>query len=175
MIMQEQYGTLRDEIREIRIELDRDPATSGIGVLNEKIADVHALKDRVSSILGDAIANVFERDRFYQELKSDYDVKFDSILHTKENIRNLKSEGLRRASCNAELPDEFAKMTSAKIDLTEAEGFQKFVQSKYNLLDSANTNISRQISVIELQLQIGEIARGSGVNGFEGRNIGVKK
>jgi len=173
MIVPDKYDLYREELSNIKIELDADPATVGIGTLNEKIAQVHALKERTSSILGEAIANVFERKRVYQELKLDYETKFDRTLHGSDQIRGLKSEGLRRAACNAELPDEFAKVNSAEIDLMEAEGFQKLVQSKYNLLDSANTNISRQISVIELQLQIGEISRGSGA-GFQSRTIGVK-
>jgi len=174
MINLDGYNTFRRELITIRIDLDADPANSGIGSLNEKIAAVHALKERVSTILSEAIANVYERERIYQELRVDYERKFDSILVSDPQIQNLKSEGLRKAACNSKLPDEFAKVNSASIDLAEAESFQKIVQNKYNLLDSANMNISRQISVIQLQLDIGEIARGTGAP-FKARTLGVKK
>lgn len=174
MIEYAKYSQLRAELASIHINLDADPASIGIGHLNEKIAEVHSLKDRVAGMLSDAIANVSERDRLYQEAKMLYEAKFDTLLNNDQEIRNLKSEGLRTAACNAKLPDEYAKMNSAKIDLADAESFQKIVQTKYNLLDSANTNISRQISVIQLQLDIGEVNRPASAMPFRERTLGIK-
>ena len=173
MIPYEKYSELRQELVSIRIDLDPDPAATGIGVLNEKIAEVHALKDRVSSILAEAITNSSARERIHAEAKVLYETKFDTILYQDDTIKNLKSEGLRRAAVNAQLPEDYGRMCATKIDLGEAESFQKLVQSKYNLLDSANTNISRQISVIQMQLDIGEVERKEG-NPFRQRNIGIK-
>lgn len=174
MITYAKYSELRTELASIRIDLDSDPAATGIGNLNVKIAEVHALKGRVAGMLSEAIANVAERDRTYQEYKILYEAKFDAILNQDPEIRNLKSEGLRTAACNAKLPDEYAKVNASKIDLADAESFQKIVQTKYNLLDSANTNISRQISVIQLQLDIGEVNRPA-TSPFRERTIGVKQ
>lgn len=174
MIEYSKYTELRKELRGIHIVLDGDPAATGIGHLNEKIAEVHALKERVSAILGDAIANVADRERVYQEAKIIYEAKYDLLLNQDESIKSLKSEGLRRASCNAKLPDEYGAVCSLKIDLGDAESFQKLTQSKYNLLDSANNNISRQISVIQLQLDIGEVRRSEDSRSFKSRTIGVK-
>jgi hypothetical protein len=159
MIEHSKYSELRRELSEIHIDLDADPAAMGIGTLNTKIAEVHALKDRVATILAEAIANVSERSRTHNEAKIIYEAKFDAILNNDPSIQALKSEGLRRAGCNAKLPDEFARVNATEIDLGDAESFQKIVQAKYNLLDSANTNISRQISVIQLQVDVGEINR----------------
>lgn len=175
MISYVKYSELRAELASIHIDLDSDPAATGIGNLNAKIAEVHSLKDRVSSILSDAISNVAERDRSYQESKILYEAKFDAILNNDPEIKALKSEGLRTAACNAKLPDEFSKVNSLKIDLADAESFQKIVQAKYNLLDSANTNISRQISVIQLQLDIGEVNRSASAMPFRERTLGVKQ
>ena len=173
MIPFEEYSSLRKELATVQITLDGDPAATGIGILNVKIAEVHALKERVSAILSRAIANVADRERVYQESKLIYEAKYDAILIQDDSVKNLKSEGLRRAACNAQLPDEYATVTAYKMDLSDAESFQKIVQSKYNLLDSANTNISRQISVIQLQLDVGEVARKE-VQAFSPRTIGVK-
>jgi len=173
MIKYEEYSKLRQELASVHIELDGDPAATGIGILNEKIAEVHALKERVSAVLSRAIANVADRERTYQESKLVYDAKYDAILIQDDSVKNLKSEGLRRAACNAQIPDEYATVNAYKMDLADAESFQKLVQTKYNLLDSANTNISRQISVIQLQLDVGEVARKE-VEPFRSRTIGVK-
>jgi hypothetical protein len=174
MIPYEKYSELRKELASIQIELDPDPAALGIGTLNAKIAEVHAMKERVASIMAEAIANVSERSRTHQEAKMIYESKFDAILNNERTVQELKSEGLRRAACNAKLPDEYAKVNATEIDLSDAESFQKLVQSKYNLLDSANTNISRQISVIQLQVDIGDINRSAG-NPFRERTIGVRR
>ena len=174
MIPFEEYSKLRQELAGVQIELDGDPAATGIGILNEKIAEVHALKERVSSILSRAIANVADRERTYQECKLIYEAKYDAILVQDDSVKNLKSEGLRRAACNAQLPKEYALVNAYKMDLGDAESFQKLVQSKYNLLDSANTNISRQISVIQLQLDVGEVSR-KDTAPFQPRTIGLKR
>jgi hypothetical protein len=177
MIEYSKYSELRKELADIHIDLDTDPASTGVGTLNSKIAEVHALKDRVATILAEAIANVAERDRTYNEAKIVYEAKFDAILNNDAAVQTLKSEGLRRAACNSKLPDEFARMNATQIDLADAESFQKIVQAKYNLLDSANTNISRQISVIQLQVDIGEINRpeNSQFSPFRGRELKIKQ
>lgn len=174
MIEYAKYSGLRQELASIQIELDADPAATGIGTLNAKIAEVHALKERVATIMAEAIANVSERSRSHQEAKMLYESKFDAILNSERSVQELKSEGLRRAACNAKLPDEYSRVNSTEIDLNDAESFQKLVQAKYNLLDSANTNISRQISVIQLQVDIGDINRSAG-NPFRERTIGVRR
>lgn len=174
MIPYEKYSEIRRELASIRIELDPDPAATGIGQLNEKIAEVHALKDRVSSIMSEAIANVAEHERLHQQAKIVYETKFDAILNNTKAIQEMKSDALRRAAVNAQLPDEFSRMNATKIDLGDAEAFQKLVQTKYNLLDSANTNISRQISVIQLQLDVGEVNRAA-ASPFRERTLGIKR
>lgn len=174
MIEYSKYSELRRELASIQIDLDSDPAAAGIGTLNAKIAEVHALKERVATIMAEAIANVSERSRTHQEAKMAYEAKFDAILNNDRTVQELKSEGLRRAACNAKLPDEYARVNSTEIDLSDAESFQKLVQAKYNLLDSANTNISRQISVIQLQVDIGDINRSAG-NPFRERTIRIRQ
>lgn len=175
MIPFEKYSEYRRELASIQIDLDADPAASGIGTLNAKIAEVHALKERVSSMLSEAISNVAEHERKHQEAKIAYEAKFDAILNNDKSIRELKSEGLRTAACNAQLSDDFARVNASKIDLGDAESFQRLVQTKYNLLDSANTNISRQISVIQLQMEVGEINRTASSSPFRERTLSVKR
>lgn len=175
MIPFEKYSEFRRELASIQIDLDADPAASGIGTLNAKIAEVHALKERVSSMLSEAISNVAEHERKHQEAKIAYEAKFDAILNNDKTIRELKSEGLRTAACNAQLSDDFARVNASKIDLGDAESFQRLVQTKYNLLDSANTNISRQISVIQLQMEVGEINRTASSSPFRERTLSVKR
>ena len=80
MIPFEEYSSLRKELATVQITLDGDPAATGIGILNVKIAEVHALKERVSAILSRAIANVADRERVYQESKLIYEAKYDAIL-----------------------------------------------------------------------------------------------
>ena len=174
MISFERYTTLRSEISSIKFELDTDPAQIGVGNINRKISEVHAYKERVASILGEAITNVYKRDHLYQESKLDYDIKFEKLLNSDDQIKNLKSEGLRTAACNSKIPDEYMRMCNLKIDLNDAEGFLKFVQTRFNQLESANSNLSRQISVIELQMDIGEIQRVSG-NPFRERTLSIKE
>jgi len=173
MIEYTKYSEYYTELASMHVALDEDPASIGIGSINRKIASIHAYKERTAAILTEAIANTYEREKGHRLLKLDYDLKFEKLLISDDQIKNLKSEGLRTAACNAKLPDEFLKMTSAEIDLNDSEGFLKVVQAKLNQLESANSNLSRQISVIELQVEVGEISRMAG-NPFSSRTLTVK-
>jgi len=174
LIPYEKYDVYRQELNAISILLEGDPATVGIVTINKKIAEVNAMRERVAAVLSEAIANVYEREHFYEEMKLDYDIKFQKTLNGDPSIQSLKSDTLRVAAVNAKLPDEFLKMNAAKINFNDAEGFLKLVQAKYNQLDSANSNISRQISVIQLQLEVGEVERMVGIP-FQERNISLKR
>jgi hypothetical protein len=159
MLTPEQILSYKQELSSISIELSEDPTTEGLGLVNGKIAEINAQKERVGSILMDTLSNVQERKRHFEEAKLAYDLKYERILSTDESVRNLKSEALRSAATNAQISDDFLIMRKAEMDLGDAEAFQKIVQHKYNLLESANSNVSRQITVVQLQLEIGEVQR----------------
>jgi hypothetical protein len=176
MIEFEKYDAYKQELDAITIDLDTDPASTGVGSINSKIAEVHALKERVAAILTDAIKNVHEREKIHKEADYSYQKKFDKILYEDESIQKMRSDTLRKAAINARISDDYMDVQAKAIDLNDAKGFQKMVQTKFDLLDSANNNISRQITVVDLQLQIGEIERAIGGDGFSGgREIGVKR
>ena len=57
MMTVEQRRELLQEINSIRLSLDSDPATTGLSLVNGKIAEIHAHKERVGHILSQAIEN----------------------------------------------------------------------------------------------------------------------
>jgi hypothetical protein len=57
------------------------------------------------------------------------------------------------------IPEEYLKVRQLEIEANDADCFHKIVQSKYNHLEGTNSSVSRQITVIQLQLEIGEIER----------------
>ena len=159
MLNAEQRSNLLQEINSIRLELDSDPATTGLSLVNGKIAEIHAHKERVGHILSQAIENKRAVDRELGEARLEYDVKLHKILATDENVRGQKSENMRTVAANALIPEEYLRLRRLEIEEADAESFHKIIQAKYNHLEGTNSSVSRQITVIQLQLEIGEIER----------------
>lgn len=159
MLTPEQRSSLLQEINSIRLELDGDPATTGLSLVNGKIAEIHAHKERVGHILSQAIENERAVSRVLNEAKLEHEIKLNQILATDEKVRSQKSQDMRVVAANALIPEEYLKVRRLEIEAADADSFHKIVQAKYNHLEGTNSSVSRQITVIQLQLEIGEIER----------------
>jgi hypothetical protein len=159
MLTAEQRHNLYEELNSIHLELDGDPATTGLSLVNGKIAEIHAHKERVGHILSQAIENEREITRLLNEAKLEHEIKLNKILSTVETVRSQKSQDMRVVAANALIPEEYLKVRQLEIEANDADCFHKIVQSKYNHLEGTNSSVSRQITVIQLQLEIGEIER----------------
>ena len=159
MLTVDQRRSLYEELNSIHLELDGDPATTGLSLVNGKIAEIHAHKERVGHILSQAIENEREVARELNEARLEHEIKLHKILATDENVRSQKSENMRTVAANALIPGEYLRVRQLEIEANDAEAFHKIVQSKYAHLEGTNSSVSRQITVIQLQLEIGEIER----------------
>jgi len=159
MMTVEQRRELLQEINSIRLSLDSDPATTGLSLVNGKIAEIHAHKERVGHILSQAIENEREANRLLNEAKLEHEIKLNKILATDETVRTQKSQDMRIVAGNALIPAEYLRVRQLEIEAADADAFHKIVQAKYNHLEGTNSSVSRQITVIQLQLEIGEIER----------------
>ena len=159
MLTVEQRRSLYEELNSIHLELDGDPATTGLSLVNGTIAEIHAHKERVGHILSQAIENEREITRLLNEAKLEHEIKLNKILSTVETVRSQKSQDMRIVAANALIPEEYLKVRQLEIEANDADCFHKIVQSKYNHLEGTNSSVSRQITVIQLQLEIGEIER----------------
>ena len=96
------------------------------------------------------------------------------MLATDPEVQNQKSEKLREATAQTKMAETVLKKHYASLELMDSESYYKQMQHAYENLEAANSGLSRQISVIQMAMQIGEINR-SDLGDIFGRQISLKK
>jgi len=171
----DEYEIRLQELQKVRIELLEDPVSSGLTSINRKIAELQGQKDRVSSLFLESIKNRAEAQILVDSKKGEYNRRLDELLATDPEVQNQKSEKLRISTANTKMAELVLEEHYAEKDYTQADVYYKCVQQVYNNLESANANLSRQISVIQMSLQIGEI-RGDELKELtQGRRLKIKE
>jgi len=156
---EEDYKRFLSELSQMSVPLDSDPVSLGLSALNEKISGIQAKKDSISNYLLRAIGNKTAYEVEYKTAKDDHEIHLDNLMSTDSNVRSEKSDLSRRAAANVMLKEKVMDVHVKLLELTRAENYLKCVYHIYNNLCSAQENLSRQISVIQMSLNIGEIHR----------------
>jgi hypothetical protein len=152
------YENLIKELNASGIELSEDPSAVPLNELNAKIAQVDAQKTRVATILTQAIVNENGLDVLVKKINSLYKAEFDRRL-PQDPVKNFSNASLREGACNSILAELKGVVHAVEGSLSQAKTFTKVVQNELAKLDSTNKNISRQITVLQIQIEIGEIKR----------------
>lgn len=152
------YPELLKEIKNYTVYLDPDPTAAGLASLNAKISQVDAFRSRVATVLGDAIENESKLDAIVRDAKRMYATQYDAWMLTPP-VSDYKNKEQRVAAAEyvMALLKEFVDTIENSMDL--AKSFTAQVKSVAEKLNSTNMNISRQVTVIQLQNEIGEIRR----------------
>jgi len=159
LLTPEEYDVRFDELQKVRIELDEDPVANGLASINKKIAQLQGQKDRVGKLLLEAIKNKTEAQLILDANKSAYERELDKLLATDVEVQNQKNEKSRTAVANTKVSEHVLQTHYAENDFTTADAYYKCVQQIYTNLESVNSNLSRQISVVQMGMQIGEVTR----------------
>ena len=152
------YENLIKELNASGIELSEDPAAVPLNELNAKIAQVDAQKTRTATILTQAIVNENGLDVLVKKINSLYKAEFDRRL-PQDPVKNFSNASLREGACNSILAELKGVVQAIEGSLSQAKTFTKVVQNELAKLDGTNKNISRQITVLQIQIEIGEIKR----------------
>lgn len=167
------YESRYEELQTVKIQLDADPVKEGLGSINKKIAEIQGEKERVGALLIEAIKNKSEANIVYDAKKGDHGRQLDALLAGDEEVKMQKSSELRKATANVKLKDLVTDLAYTELDAQKADVYYKCTQQMYSHLDSANMNLSRQISVIQMGIQLGEVSKEVASNLF-GREVKVK-
>jgi hypothetical protein len=174
MLTEEEYDVRLGELQKIRIELDTDPLSSGLAGINKKIAELQGQKDRVNALFIEAITNRTQAEILSSSKENEYDRGLDRLLSSDIDVMNQKSEKLRVSTANTKMPELVLQVHYSKKDYEQADAYYKCVSQVYSNLESANVNLSRQISVIQMSLQVGEISKNEVAELWQGRTMKVK-
>lgn len=152
------YQGFINELQSTGVVLQEDPGSQPLSELNKKIAQIDAQKTRIVTILTMAIANESELDTFARKAQVLYKREFDSRL-LKDPVKGLSNKESREAACNVILQNLKELVDAIIGSHMQAKSFTRIVSTVFDKLDSTNKNISRQITVLQSQLNLGEIQR----------------
>ena len=161
MLLEADYKKNLEELQGLNVSLDADPVSQGLSAINEKIADIQAKKDRASNLLVEALANKSYYEQQYDTSKTNLDLARGREIITDPDMKNLKSDAARQAAANVKLNQDCLNNHNDLLAFTTAESYLKCIYQIYNNLCSAQENLSRQISVIQMSINIGEVDPGS--------------
>jgi len=157
------YQGFINELQNTGVTLPDNPGDQPLAEINKKIAQIDAQKTRIATILGVAITNEHELNVLALKARAIYKREFDKLL-SKDPVRSLANKELREAACNTMLQELKDLVDAIEGSLMQAKAFTHIVTVTLEKLDSTNKNISRQITVLQFQLDIGEIQRQSQKN-----------
>lgn len=149
------------ELGQVRVELDIDPINNGIGSLNAKLAAIQLHKDRVSYLITEALQNSNSAEIVFEQLKGEYERALEVLLATDSTVQAQKSAEMRNAVAKQKIAEQVLRLHHAEIDMLKASGYLKVLQSVASNLESTNSNLSRQITVIQLAASMHEVSRSS--------------
>ena len=154
------YGELMTELSTTGVTLNEDPVESGIQHLNGLIAQIDAQKTRDSNIVHQAIKNESGLEVLFKKVQALYKREYDARL-PHPPVAEFSNAQSREAACNSLLSELKDLLSAIEGSYSQAKTFTKMANNDLVKLDSTNKNISRQITVLQLAAEIGEIARPS--------------
>ena len=158
------YESLIEELNAQGVLLNEDPGAVPLNKLNAQIAQVDAQKTRAATIFSKAILNEDGLNVLAKKINAIFKAEFDNRL-PQSPVKDFSNKELREGACNTLLAKLKDGVSAIEGSLSQAKTFTKVAQNEFNKLDSTNKNISRQITVLQTQIEIGEISRAAEVDG----------
>lgn len=152
------YEALIEELNAQGVLLNEDPGAVPLNKLNAQIAQVDAQKTRTATIFSQAITNEDGLNVLVKKISAIFKAEFDNRL-PQSPVKDFSNKELREGACNTLLAKLKDAVSAIEGSLSQAKTFTKVVQNELSKLDSTNKNISRQITVLQIQIEIGEIRR----------------
>jgi NRPS condensation-like uncharacterized protein len=153
LLTEQEINTRLDEVKKIQFFLEPDPLKVGLQTLLVKLAEIQIQKNRVSYLITEAMQNNAKAEIEKEAAQSEYNRNLELNL-TDPQVAAQKSTELRNTHAKLKMPELVLKLHHADIASIQANWYMKILSSIYSNLESANSNLSRQISVIQLENNI---------------------
>lgn len=149
-LSEEQMAERLEEVKKIRVELDPDPVVRGLSSLNLKIAEIQIAKDHVSGLLLEAMKSTAEHEILHDIAKNTHDRQIDLLVATDPEVQAQKSAEARSIHARMKAPNLVLDLHHCEIALLKAQWYMKCLTLVASNLESTNSNLSRQITVIQM-------------------------
>lgn len=146
----EQMAEKLETVKKIQVFLDPDPVVKGLMSLNYKLAELQLAKDHVSGMILEAMKNMAENEILKETTQNEHDRKQDYLIVTDASVQAQKSAEGRAIHARLKMPNIVLDLHHADIAEVKASWYLKCLQLVASNLESANSNLSRQITVIQM-------------------------
>jgi len=149
------YDARLKELTVIResTKLEKDPLSLGFGYFNEKFYEIQSCRDRVLSLLMEAIWHKATLNAELAVLRDEYESKLSTIL-VRDEVKALKSNELRLAVANNELRSLVSQIKDKERAVSVADAYYKTVTVVYEELKAKNDNLIQQFLTVRAMLNI---------------------
>lgn len=139
------------------IKLDSDPVSAGLSSINEKIAEIANKRSKITRITNNVISLKQKKELALDTAKSLYKVRLDSLIVNDDEVKSGKSKEERNTIAKSKLLENQQIIDKLKNDVNKINSIFECCKNCSKTLDVAKESISRQLSVINKQIEIGEI------------------
>lgn len=153
-LSEEKMGENLEEVKKIQVYLDPDPVLKGLVSVNNKLAEIQIAKDKIAGLLMEAMKNMAENEILKDEAQNKHDRQQDLFIATDPAIQAQKSAEQRSIHARLKMPELVLALHHTDIALLKASWYLKCLQLVASNLESANANLSRQITVIQMDLNL---------------------
>jgi hypothetical protein len=159
-LSEEQMAKNLEDVKRVRVELDPDPVVRGLSSLNLKIAEIQIAKDHVSGLLLEAMKSTAEHEILKDIAQNAHDRQVDLLIATDASVQAQKSAEQRSIHARLKIPQQVLDLHHCEVALLKSQWYLKCLQLVASNLESTNSNLSRQITVIQMDsaLQGGNLA-----------------
>jgi len=161
------YDEMYDVLAGFRIILKKDPVESGLAPINDTIEQIQSMKSDLISIFLDAIHNKDRWQRAWRAAWAYYESRLKQLLNDRaEELKSLRSYEERKNRVDKDLEDEinlikYVEKHYYKEGYQEggqAVNFLEAVKTVKESLESTNSNLRLQITIIEHMMALGEVS-----------------
>jgi hypothetical protein len=155
MLTKDDYKARLTEIATLKanVTLDKDPVSAGLPSFNSKLAELQAIRERVTTLLTESIWNKTNAQSQLNDAEYDYETKCNALGVT-DSIQRLKSKEIREAQVNVNLKNELETLHKARKEHLFADTYLKNVYAIEKELEIKNDNLLQQIRTVQIMLHV---------------------
>lgn len=139
------------ELQKYKLDLNLDPTMGGLNSINQKLSESQTNLNVVNQFVQEALYNKSQAEVIARTKELVHDMKLSELLATDTDVQGQKSEKLREAVAKTKMAELVLDLHHAEMDLMGAEAYFKMAIQEYNNLITANSTLSRQITVEQLR------------------------
>jgi hypothetical protein len=156
------YGEAIEELKKLELKLPLDPVKEGMTKMHGLLSEVQDRQDRCKAFLMRAIWTRARLESLQSEVEALNDARSAQCKMTMPSIQSLRNISLQDAAVSMVLDRERRLVTECSRRVEQIKAFHQMCQVEYDNLQATDRNISRQIKVVVIQVEIGEIKSVSG-------------